>query len=147
MPDFPFNQHGIILFDGLCNYCSRWVDRIIKNDKKDYFRFASLQSENAKIILKQLNAHSQNSSVTLSVQPDTFILIENGKIFFRSEAALRILRRLQFPFYLLFVCILIPGFIRDGVYNLIAKNRYKWFGKREICRMAVTEEEKRKFLN
>ncbi|MEP7167743.1 MAG: DCC1-like thiol-disulfide oxidoreductase family protein [Bacteroidota bacterium] len=147
MSEIPFENHGIILFDGVCNYCSRWVDLIIRNDKKDYFRFATLQSETAKDLLSQKRIPSQHFLPTMSGQADSVILIENGKIFFKSEAGLRIQRKLRFPFPLLYSLIIFPKFIRDAVYNFIANNRYKWFGKKEICRVPVTEEEKRKFLS
>ncbi|HKR03518.1 MAG TPA: DCC1-like thiol-disulfide oxidoreductase family protein [Bacteroidia bacterium] len=147
MPGIPFENHGIILFDGACNYCSRWVDLIMKFDKKDYFRFAALQSDTAQKFLNQKN----NSSQQL---PDSVILIENarpgsagGNMFFKSDAGLRIMRKLGFPHSLLFGLIIFPKFIRDAVYNFIADHRYKWFGKREICRVPVTEEEKRKFIS
>lgn len=140
MSEIPFENHGIILFDGVCNYCSRWVDLIMRNDKKDYFRFASLQSETAKKLIDRKRIPSQNF-------PDSVILIENGKIFFKSTAGLRIQRKLNFPFPLLYSLIIFPKFIRDAIYNFIANNRYKWFGKKEICRVPITEEEKRKFLS
>ncbi len=140
MPDIPFRNHGIILFDGICNYCSRWVNLVMKYDGKDHFRFATIQSETGQKFLKQNFFSSQNI-------PDSVMLIENGKMFFKSEAGLRIAKKLNFPFSLLFGFIIFPEFIRDSIYNFIANNRYKWFGKREICRVPVTEEEKRKFLN
>jgi predicted DCC family thiol-disulfide oxidoreductase YuxK len=140
MPGFPFSNHGIILFDGVCNYCSRWVDFIIRNDKKDYFRFATLQSEAAQRLLnKEINSSRYYS--------DSVIFIENGMLFFKSDAGLRILKKLGFPFSLAYSFIVIPKFIRTAVYNFIANNRYKWFGKKEICRIPFTEEEKRKFLH
>ena len=140
MSDVPNENHGIILFDGVCNYCSHWVDFIIRHDKKDYFRFAILQSEAAKKLLNKIN-------IAEEIFPDSIILIENEKLFFKSDAGLKILRKLNFPFSVLYIFIVFPKFIRDGVYNFIANNRYKWFGKKEVCRMPVTEEEKRKFLS
>ncbi|MFI5219790.1 MAG: thiol-disulfide oxidoreductase DCC family protein [Bacteroidia bacterium] len=133
-------QHGIILFDGVCNYCSGWVDFIMRHDKKDYFRFATLQSEIAKGLLAEKNISNNNL-------PDSVILIENEKIFFRSDAGLRIQQKLNFPFPILYSLIIVPRFIRDAVYNFIANNRYKWFGKKEICRVPVSEQEKNKFLS
>lgn len=133
-------KHGIILFDGVCNYCSGWVDFIMKHDKKDYFRFATLQSETAKKLLVQKN-------IITNTLPDSVILIEDEKIFLKSDAGLRIQRKLKFPFPVFYSLIIFPRFIRDGVYNFFANNRYKWFGKKEICRVPVNEEEKRKFLS
>jgi predicted DCC family thiol-disulfide oxidoreductase YuxK len=140
MPDVPFQNHGIVLFDGVCNFCSRWVDLIMKHDKKDYFRFATLQSEIAKKLLDQKKIEEENF-------PDSVILVESGQLFLKSDAGLRIHRRLGFPFSTLYLFIVFPKFIRDAVYDFIADNRYKWFGKKEDCRVPVTEEEKRKFLN
>jgi len=140
MPDVPFQNHGIILFDGVCNFCSRWVDLIMKHDKKDYFRFATLQSEIAQNLLRQKNIAEENF-------PDSVILVESGQLFLKSDAGLRIHRGLGFPFSALYIFIVFPKAIRDAVYNLIANNRYKWFGKKNACRVPVTEEEKRKFLN
>ena len=133
------NNHGIILFDGVCNYCSGWVDFIMKRDRKDYFRFATLQSATAKKLLQGLNLSLENLE-------DSVILIEKNKIFFKSDAGLRIQKKLKFPFPLFYGLIIVPKFIRDGIYEWIAGNRYKWFGKREVCRVPVTDEEKRKFL-
>jgi predicted DCC family thiol-disulfide oxidoreductase YuxK len=140
MSAIPSENHGIILFDGVCNYCSGWIDLVMKYDKKDYFRFATLQSETAQKFLNQKNISKENL-------PDSVILIENGKVFFRSDAALRIQRKLGFPFSILYFLMVIPTVIRDGVYNFIANNRYKWFGKKEVCRTAITENEKKKFIS
>jgi|SRR6185436_84808 len=140
MPGIPFRDHGIILFDGICNYCSRWVDLVMENDKKDHFRFATIQSETGQKLLHQKVFPSQNL-------PDSVILIENGNMFFKSDAGLKIAKKLDFPFSLLYGFIIFPKFIRDRVYDFIANNRYKWFGKKEICRVPVTEEENKKFLS
>ena len=132
-------NHGIVLFDGFCNYCSGWINFIMKHDGKDYFRFATLQSEISKKLLEEKNI----STVNL---PDSVILIENEKIFYRSDAGLRIQRKLNFPFPIFYSLIIFPRFIRDGIYDWIANNRYKWFGKKSACRVPVTEKEKKKFL-
>ncbi|MEO5571835.1 MAG: thiol-disulfide oxidoreductase DCC family protein [Bacteroidia bacterium] len=140
MTDVPFQNHGIILFDGVCNYCSRWVDIIIKHDKKDYFRFATLQSETAKKLLNQKGIGEVNF-------PDSVILIEKGKLFLKSDAGLEVFRKVGFPFSILYCLIVFPKSIRDGIYDFIANNRYKWFGKKEVCRIPETDVEKRKFLS
>ena len=127
---------NLILFDGVCNFCNRWVNIIIRFDKKGMFKFASLQSDIAQQILKEHNYNFLNESV---------VLIQNEKIFSHSTAALLIARQLQFPFFLLYGCIVIPAFFRDTVYNWIAKNRYRWFGKREVCRIP-SEQERERFL-
>ena len=130
------NYSNLILFDGVCNFCNRWVNIILRFDKKGIFKFVPLQSDIAQQILKEHNYNFLNESVAL---------IQNEKIFSHSTAALLIARQLQFPFFLLYGCIFIPVFLRDAVYNSIAKNRYRWFGKREVCRIP-SEQERERFL-
>ncbi|MBP7389594.1 MAG: DUF393 domain-containing protein [Chitinophagales bacterium] len=127
----------VILFDGVCNLCNGAVNLIIDIDKKNVFRFASLQSEYGKTILQKAALSSANL--------DTFLLADGDKIYDRSTAALYMFRKLGFPYSLLFLFIVVPAFIRNGVYNLIARNRYKWFGKTEQCRVP-TLELKSKFI-
>lgn len=132
------SDHPVILFDGVCNFCNYWVNFVIKRDRKKQFRFASLQSENAKKILASYQYDSQ--------QLDTVILIENGKVYTHSTAALRICRKLNGAWPLLYGLIIFPRFIRDWVYKLIAKSRYAWFGRSETCRIP-TPEERQLFLD
>jgi len=126
-----FNGKSIILFDGVCNLCNSSVNFIIKHDKKSQFLFASLQSDAAKEILLQF----QTKKITL----DSIILIENNTVYEKSTAALKIAKQLNSSYKLLYGFILIPRFIRDWVYNYIAKNRYKWYGKKEKCMIASSE--------
>ncbi len=119
-PDFP-----IILFDGYCNLCSSGVQFVLNRDKKGIFRFLPMQSE-------RINILNEKYSFDLGI-PETVILIEGNKFYKRSGAVLRILRRLNFPLNLLWGLIIIPVFIRDPVYSWIAKNRFRWFGKRQSC--------------
>jgi predicted DCC family thiol-disulfide oxidoreductase YuxK len=126
----------IIFFDGVCNLCNGAVQFTIRRDSKNMFKFASLQSEFAKQQVAPFNISPEDL--------DSFILMENGKVYQRSTAALRVARRLNGLWPLLYAFIIIPRFIRDGVYNYIAKNRYKWFGKQESC-WVPTRELKRKF--
>ncbi|MBI5373033.1 MAG: thiol-disulfide oxidoreductase DCC family protein [Sphingobacteriales bacterium] len=130
--------HSIVLFDGVCNLCNRSVQFIIKRDTKDRFRFAALQGKTGQALLAKhkLPADSFNS----------FILAEGDRIYTRSTGALRMLKRLGGPWSLLYVFIIVPRFIRDGIYNWIARNRYRWFGKRESC-MVPTPELKNRFLD
>lgn len=123
--------HPVILFDGLCNLCNASVQFVIKHDSKKIFRFASLQSSFGEKILKenQLPADTFNS----------FILFENNRIYTRSTAALLVAKNLSGFVKFLYSFIIVPKFIRDIVYNLIAKNRYKWFGKREACWLPTPE--------
>ncbi|HET6992595.1 MAG TPA: DCC1-like thiol-disulfide oxidoreductase family protein [Bacteroidia bacterium] len=129
--------HAIILFDGVCNFCNARINFIIRHDKKDYFRFAALQSDSGKKILADHNI--------LLPDPDTFILIEHNKIYNRTSAALRIAKQLNGLWPVFFAFIIVPPFIRDIVYRVIAKNRYRWWGKRESC-MIPTPEVRAKFL-
>ena len=118
-------DHPVILFDGICNLCNASVQYVIKHDQKRLFRFASLQSFFGEKILRQ-----KNLPVDLF---NSFILFENKRIYTRSTAALMVAKRLSGFIKILYGFIIIPKFIRDAVYNLIAKNRYKWFGKQETC--------------
>jgi predicted DCC family thiol-disulfide oxidoreductase YuxK len=129
-------MHSIIFFDGVCNLCNSAVQFVIERDKNDQFRFASLQSDFAK---EQLTPFQIDPS-----QKESFILLENSKVYQRSTAALKVAKKLNGLWPLLYGFIIIPAFIRDAVYNLIAKNRYKWFGKKESCWLP-TEELKGKF--
>ncbi|REE81657.1 putative DCC family thiol-disulfide oxidoreductase YuxK [Lutibacter oceani] len=131
-------NESIILFDGVCNLCNASVNFIIKHDKKAHFKFASLQSDAAKEILLQYNSKK--------IKLDSIILIEEEAIYEKSTAALKISRKLTGGFKLLYIFIIIPKFIRDWVYNYIAKNRYKWFGKKESC-MIPSLEMKDRFLD
>lgn len=115
---------GIILFDGVCNLCNGFVQKVISADKNDYFRFASLQSDEAKNLLKE-------SPEFLDLK--TIIFLENDKIYTRSTAALRISKHLSGIWPLLQSGYIVPAFLRNTLYNFIAKNRYKWFGKKDQC--------------
>jgi predicted DCC family thiol-disulfide oxidoreductase YuxK len=128
---------GIILFDGVCNFCNSSVNFIIDRDKKDYFRFASLQSVESLEILSRFGLDSSNLT--------TLILVVKEKYYIKSTAALKIAGRLKFPWYLFLIFLIIPPFIRNPVYDVIARNRYNWFGKRDSCRIPTTEE-RNKFL-
>ncbi|WP_456379501.1 thiol-disulfide oxidoreductase DCC family protein [Lutibacter sp.] len=132
-----FNGNSIILFDGICNLCNSSVNFIIKHDTKEHFLFASLQSDAAKEILLQFSSKKLNL--------DSIVLIENENIYEKSTATLRISKNLNGGYKILYFFIIIPKFIRDWVYNLIAKNRYKWFGKKEKCLLS-TFEIKNRFL-
>jgi len=129
-------KYGIILFDGVCNLCNGFVQRIIAKDKKDFFRFASLQSEAGQNLLNPYPNLKDLKSI---------VYLENGKVFTKSSAALKITSRLPGNWKLLQLGYILPRFIRDSIYDLVAKNRYKWFGKKEQC-MVPTPELKAKFL-
>jgi predicted DCC family thiol-disulfide oxidoreductase YuxK len=131
------NDKSLILFDGVCNLCDSSVQFILLRDKKDRFRFASLQSDYGQNILKQHNLPTEKFN--------SLALIENGKLYQRSTGALRIARRLKAAWPMLFAFIIVPPFIRNFVYDFIARNRYRWFGKKEFC-MMPRPEWKQKFL-
>ncbi|MCF8714382.1 DUF393 domain-containing protein [Joostella atrarenae] len=130
----------IILFDGVCNLCNSSVQFVIKRDKKDVFRFASLQSEVGQRMLKERSIDSS--------QTDSIVLIEpNVAYYTRSSAAIEIAKEIGGLWSLLSVFnYILPESIRDSIYNFIAKNRYKWFGKKENCPLP-TAEEKAKFID
>ncbi|MBS1928646.1 MAG: thiol-disulfide oxidoreductase DCC family protein [Chitinophagaceae bacterium] len=128
----------IILFDGICNLCNASVQFVIKHDPTEKFQFASLQGKAGKGFLKSFNL-PQNDFFS-------FVLIENGKAYTKSTAALRVSRYLSWPVNWLYGFIIVPPFIRDAVYNLIAKNRYRWFGKLKEC-MIPTAQLKNRFLD
>lgn len=129
-------KHGIILFDGVCNLCNGFVQRIIKSDKDDFFRFASLQSEVAQKLLKRHPDLLELKSI---------VYFEDGRVYIKSNAALKISSKLTGTWNLLKLSYVLPNFLRDGIYNLVAKNRYHWFGKKDQC-MVPSPDIKAKFL-
>tara|TARA_B100001765_G_scaffold54186_1_gene32010 strand:+ start:117 stop:515 length:399 start_codon:yes stop_codon:yes gene_type:complete len=128
----------IILFDGVCNLCNGAINFIIKHDPKGIFKFASLQGETGKQLLAQHTIDPQET--------DSIVLIDNDQVSVKSSAALRIAKNLNQGYPLLFGFMIIPTFIRNGVYDFIAANRYKWFGKKESC-MLPTPELRSRFLD
>lgn len=130
-------KHKIILFDGVCNLCNSSVTFAIKRDKNDIFRFAALQSEIGMQLISKFKIDTS--------QTDSIILIEGNKYYEKSSAALHIAKHLSGGWPLLYGFIILPKFIRNAVYDFIAKNRYKWFGKKESC-MIPTPELQAKFL-
>lgn len=128
----------LILFDGVCNLCNNTVQYIIKHDKKDMFMFAALQSDIGKQLFDKFNFDTSKIDSILLYSNDT-------DLFSKSTAALKIAKNLKFPINLWSIFLVIPAFIRNSVYDYVAKNRYKWFGKRDNC-MISTPEFKSKFL-
>lgn len=126
-----------MLFDGVCNLCSGAVAFIIARDRRAQFGFASLQSDAGRRLLRELNGDG--------ALPDTFVLVEDGRMFTQSTAALRIAQRLGFPWNLAALLRVLPRAIRDRAYRVVARNRYRWFGKREVC-MMPTPDLRRRFL-
>lgn len=121
-------NHPVILFDGVCNLCHAAVQWVIDHDPKQIFRFASLQSQAAR--------HAIGDAGPL---PDSVVLVDDSGIHTRSAAAIGIAKRLGFPWSLAIIASVFPSFLRDGFYNWIARNRYRWFGKQTSCRIPTPE--------
>ncbi|MEO6949519.1 MAG: thiol-disulfide oxidoreductase DCC family protein [Ginsengibacter sp.] len=131
-------SRGIILFDGVCNLCNGAVNFVIKRDKKSVFKFAAIQSEEAKNLMMEGDFQSEDLK--------TFILLLNERFYTKSTAALKVCRYLSGLWPMLYWFMIIPKFIRDFIYNIISRNRYKWFGRKESCTIP-TPELQSKFLN
>jgi predicted DCC family thiol-disulfide oxidoreductase YuxK len=128
----------VIIFDGVCNLCNASVDFVIRRDRRGQFLFASNQSEAGRALLSRFGvAPGDVQSV---------YLVEGDRIASRSTAALRTARRLGLPWSLAAAFLAIPRPLRDVVYDFIARNRYRWFGKKETCRLP-TPEERARFLD
>ena len=131
-------SNGIILFDGVCNLCNSSINFVIDRDKDAYFRYAPLQSETGQRFLKEHDKSLEDF--------DSIILVEGDNYYTKSTAALRIARRLSGLWPVLNVFIIIPAVVRNYFYDIIASNRYKWFGKSDTCRIP-TPELKKLFLD
>jgi predicted DCC family thiol-disulfide oxidoreductase YuxK len=130
-------DHDIILFDGICNLCNGAINFIIARDPENRYRFAALESHIAQELLAKYRIDPNKI--------DSIVLVRDGEAFAKAGAALRIAKGMSGAWPLLYGLIIIPRFIADAVYDFIAKNRYKWFGKKESC-MIPTAELKSKFL-
>jgi predicted DCC family thiol-disulfide oxidoreductase YuxK len=128
-------EKGIILFDGVCNMCNASVNFIIDRDKANKFKFASLQSETGKNLLVKFQKDAEKL--------DSVVLITQGKLYDKSSAALKIASMLPLPYPLSILFRVFPKALRDIVYDYIAKNRYKWFGKKDACRIPDAETKSR----
>jgi predicted DCC family thiol-disulfide oxidoreductase YuxK len=127
----------VILFDGVCNVCSRLVQFVIPRDPAGRFRFGALQSDEGRRLLAGVGAPSGL---------DTMVLVDGGRVYTRSAAALRVIRGLAFPWWLAYALIVVPAPLRDGAYNLFARHRYAWFGRREQC-LVPTREIQSRFIH
>ena len=134
-------QRPIILFDGVCNLCNSTVQWVIKHDKEGRFDFASLQSDVARRELMKVMDPRE-----IDALPDSIVLVDAEGIHVRSAAALRILRGLGSWFLLLRLGVVLPPPIRDAVYDMVARNRYRWFGRRDTC-MIPTPDIAARFLD
>ncbi|WAH36078.1 thiol-disulfide oxidoreductase DCC family protein [Alicyclobacillus dauci] len=132
--------HGeVILFDGVCNLCNSAVQFIIPRDPKKRFRFAALQSDVGKALVNSVGL--RRDSMIL----DSVMLIKGGKVYVKSSAALHITRGLHGLWPLAYALIIVPRSIRDAVYDYVARNRYRWFGRRDAC-MVPTADNRDRFI-
>jgi predicted DCC family thiol-disulfide oxidoreductase YuxK len=132
------NESPVILFDGVCNLCNTAVQFVIERDPTSVFRFAALQSDFGQAILEKNGVNTEGL--------DSIILVENGHVYDRSTAALRIAKRLSGGIKFLSIFLIVPKPVRDFFYKIIARNRYRWFGKQETCWLP-TKELKARFLS
>ncbi|MBP7807745.1 MAG: DUF393 domain-containing protein [Bacteroidia bacterium] len=130
------NSKTVLFFDGNCGLCNRSVKFVLRKEKKSELIFSALQSEFAKKTLQPFN---------LEGQLDSMVLLENGKIHLQSSAALRVTKYLKGLWPLMMIFIIVPPFIRNGIYNYVAKNRITWFGTADYCEM-MTPELRKRFL-
>lgn len=130
--DFNF---PIILFDGVCNLCNASVQWVLRRDRKGQFRFAALQSETGQRLLARFGMDATAFN--------TVVLADGGRLYTRSDAALEVARRLGAPWSWLAVFRYLPRGLRDAVYDWIARNRYRWFGRRESCLLPRPEWKER----
>lgn len=131
-----YDDHPILLFDGVCNLCEGTVQWIIERDRLGKFRFASLQSEVGGAILEEYGELNDL---------DTVILVYEGELYRKGDAALKVLKQLGMPQSLLYVFWIVPRFIRHRIYDWVAARRYRIFGKKESC-MVPTPELRSRFL-
>ncbi len=124
--------HPILFFDGVCGLCNRFVDLLLKTDNQDLYRFAPLQGETASNKLGRQDGDLQS-----------FLLLDQEKILEQSDAVLLVLRRLGGAWPLIGLLYVFPRPVRDLVYRFVARNRYRWFGKRDVCRLPTPEEQDR----
>ncbi len=115
----------ILLFDGVCNLCNTSVQTVIELDKNSQFRLASLQSEVGQMLLKKNNLPTKDLN--------TVVLIDKDNVYLRSDVPLEVMRQLGGGWQFFYIFKIVPRVIRDSVYNFIASNRYRWFGKEEAC--------------
>jgi predicted DCC family thiol-disulfide oxidoreductase YuxK len=125
----------VVVFDGECAFCNRWVDFLLRFDRRDVFRFTARQSDSGTAFLRQAGMPGAGMG--------SIILVEAGRVLTRSSAVLRMFSLLGFPFSLTAGFRLIPASLRDAVYDLIARNRIRWFGRTQTCRLPAPAERHR----
>jgi predicted DCC family thiol-disulfide oxidoreductase YuxK len=139
--DFLENIEGapILFFDGVCNLCNGAVDFIIKNDKSASIRFAAIQSESGQVLLKKAGFYVKKAAFS-EKEMNTLVFLKDGKMFIKSDAALEIAQILGGGWKILTFGKFLPRLFRDGIYDFIARNRYRFFGKKETCRLPTSAE-------
>ncbi len=131
-----------LLFDGVCNLCSRTVQFIVDHERAPTIRFCSIQSEAGRALLEK---HGR-LDVVANADPDTMVFVEDGRAYDRSTGALKIAKHLRAPWRFGSVALVLPRFLRDLGYRFIAKNRYRWFGKTDSC-LVPTKALRARFLD
>ena len=121
----------VVLFDGVCNFCNRSVNFILDHDARKRFRFAALQSDAGQAVLRHFGLRTDDF--------DTAVLVERGRAYTKSSAALRIARSLGGRWSLLALLLALPPLLRDAAYDLLARNRYRWFGRTDSCRVPTPQ--------
>ena len=134
-PDVLDSEHPVVLFDGVCNLCNASVTFLIDRDPEAVFRFAPLQSDIGRALVAGCGLEEE----------DSIVLVEEGRCYVRSTAALRIARRMHGAWPLLSIFLAVPAPLRDLIYRVIAEHRYRWFGKQDACRLP-TPDLRRHFL-
>lgn len=139
---------AVVLFDGVCNLCNGFVRFVIARDLAGRFQFAALQSGAARRLLAGSHTRSAppDSPLPDSALADSIVLVEGGRVFVRSAAALRIARSLRFPWPMMYGLMVVPRVFRDWAYDVVARKRYRWFGRRDAC-MVPTPELSARFLD
>ena len=134
-PGSPGVEPPVVLFDGVCNLCNGWVDFIIRHDRTARIRFAPLQSTAADRLLE--------GTIVPRDQRDTVVLLDGSGVWTESRAVLRATRLLEFPYRLRYGLVVIPRPVRDWAYRLVARSRFRLFGRRDTCRVPTPEERER----
>jgi predicted DCC family thiol-disulfide oxidoreductase YuxK len=127
--------HAIVVFDGECAFCNRWVNLLLRFDRKDIFRFVARQTESGAAFCRQAGLPETGTG--------SIALVEGALVRLRSDAVLRMLEVLGFPFSIAALGRIVPAALRDAVYDVIARNRTRWFGKTQSCRIPTVAERHR----
>ena len=136
-PDDAELMHPVILFDGFCGLCNWWVDLVLRRDRAGRYRFAPLQSAAGERLLAEMKFPPGFI--------DSFVLVEGGRAYLRSDGVLRVVKTLGLPYNLLYAGVVLPRRVRDWLYDVVARRRVRWFGRRDACRLP-TPEERARFL-